>query len=318
MEFQLLLSMDFFIFTHLFPLPCTYNPLNWLVAGKNFVATRSFLSVEPGIWGYLYLTFLFLLIFALAVLFAERKFIAAAQKRLGITFLGRNGWIHLPADLVKFWLKQIQSPSPFVFATFGGAISLILAYLVWLSVSGFFLISDGLLTPLNLGDYDIFFFLAYALLTTLFFFYVVSGTQSKYATIAASRLLVVALSLDVFFAMSFLFFCGHAGGCSIEDLADVNSLLTPSCAIPPLALVLFLHTLYEAKRAPFDHAEAESELVAGHLVEFGGRALLFLYLCEYLHVFFSIFSLSIFVLGGAWGLPLFPASLYWEIFFIFN
>ena len=235
----------------------------------------------------------------MAVLFAERKFIAAAQKRLGITFLGRNGWIHLPADLVKFWLKQIQSPSPFIFATFGGSISLILAYLVWLSVSGFFLISDGFLTPLNLGDYDVFFFLAYALLTTLFFFYVVSGTQSKYATIAASRLLVVALSLDVFFAMSFLFFCGHAGGCSIEDLADVNSLLTPGCAIPPLALVLFLHTLYEAKRAPFDHAEAESELVAGHLVEFGGRALLFLYICEYLHVFFSVFSLSIFVLGGA-------------------
>ena len=46
--------------------------------------------------------FFFLLIFALAILFAERKFIAAAQKRLGITFLGRNGWIHLPADLVKF------------------------------------------------------------------------------------------------------------------------------------------------------------------------------------------------------------------------
>jgi len=265
----------------------------------------------------LYFIFLFLLVFALAVLFAERKFIAAAQKRLGITFLGRNGWIHLPADLVKFWLKQIQSPASFTFATFGGAISLVLAYLVWLSLSAFFLISDGLLTPTNLGDYDIFFFLAYALLTTLFFFYIVAGTQSKYATIAASRLLVVALSLDVFFALTFLFFCGHAGGCAIEDLVESNYLLTPACAIPPLALVLFLHTLYEAKRAPFDHAEAESELVAGHLVEFGGRALLFLYICEYLHVFFSVFALSIFVLGGPWGIPLFPASLYWEVFFSF-
>lgn len=62
-----------------------------MVGGGNFVATHSFLSTEPGVWGYVYLTFLFLLIFALAVLFAERKFIAAAQKRLGITFLGRNG-----------------------------------------------------------------------------------------------------------------------------------------------------------------------------------------------------------------------------------
>ena len=69
---------------------------------KYVVASDSFVSSEPGLWGYLYFIFFFLLIFALAILFAERKFIAAAQKRLGITFLGRNGWIHLPADLVKF------------------------------------------------------------------------------------------------------------------------------------------------------------------------------------------------------------------------
>lgn len=45
---------------------------------------------------------LFLLVLALLALFFERKFIAIAQKRLGISFLGRNGWAHLPADLVKF------------------------------------------------------------------------------------------------------------------------------------------------------------------------------------------------------------------------
>lgn len=39
-------------------------------------------------------------------LFIERKLIGIAQKRLGISFLGRNGWAHLPADLVKFWLKH--------------------------------------------------------------------------------------------------------------------------------------------------------------------------------------------------------------------
>jgi len=39
------------------------------------------------------------------VLFFERKLIALAQKRLGISFLGRHGWAHLPADVFKFWLK---------------------------------------------------------------------------------------------------------------------------------------------------------------------------------------------------------------------
>jgi NADH:ubiquinone oxidoreductase subunit H len=56
---------------------------------------------------------LIVVIFGLAILFGERKLIAAAQKRLGISFLGRHGWAHLPADLVKFWLKQIQSPGTF-------------------------------------------------------------------------------------------------------------------------------------------------------------------------------------------------------------
>ena len=45
---------------------------------------------------------LLLLLLSVLALFLERKFIAIAQKRLGISFLGRNGWAHLPADLLKF------------------------------------------------------------------------------------------------------------------------------------------------------------------------------------------------------------------------
>lgn len=43
-----------------------------------------------------------LLVFSILILFLERKLIGLAQKRLGISFLGRNGWAHLPADLIKF------------------------------------------------------------------------------------------------------------------------------------------------------------------------------------------------------------------------
>lgn len=47
-----------------------------------------------------------LMVLGILALFLERKLIGIAQKRLGISFLGRNGWAHLPADLVKFWLKH--------------------------------------------------------------------------------------------------------------------------------------------------------------------------------------------------------------------
>jgi NADH:ubiquinone oxidoreductase subunit H len=110
-------------------------------------------------------------------------------------------------------------------------------------------------------------------------------------------------------------FCGHSGGCDIDDVIETNTLLNPACALPPMAIALFFHTLFEAKRAPFDHAEAESELVAGHLVEFGGRTLLFLYICEYIHVFFSVFALSAFVFGGPFEIPLIPWYLYWTFFY---
>ena len=68
---------------------------------------------------------------------------------------------------------------------------------------------------------------------------------------------------------------------------------------------MFAYVLLEGKRAPFDHTEAESELVAGHFVEFGGRTLLIMYICEYIHVFVCIYLFCVFVLGGSWGVRLF-------------
>lgn len=52
------------------------------------------------------ITPLAVILFSVLMVMFERKFIAVAQKRLGTSFLGRNGWAHVPADMVKFWLKQ--------------------------------------------------------------------------------------------------------------------------------------------------------------------------------------------------------------------
>ena len=143
------------------------------------------------------------------------------------------------------------------------------------------------------------------------------GTRSKYATIAGARLLVVTISFDVFSVILWGIYCGHVGGYAFDDFYEANSFFSPSCALPPLALAVFMHTLVEAKRAPFDHAEAESELVAGHLTEFGGRTLLFMYICEYVHVFFSIFLVSMFVIGGPWGVSFLPYEVFFDVFFFF-
>jgi NADH:ubiquinone oxidoreductase subunit H len=70
-----------------------------------------------------------LLLSSVLALFFERKLIAIAQKRLGISFLGRNGWAHLPADLLKFWLKHTGRHRGSWLGLPSGLVGAILAYL---------------------------------------------------------------------------------------------------------------------------------------------------------------------------------------------
>ena len=60
----------------------------------------------------------------------------------------------------------------------------------------------------------------------------------------------------------------------------------------------------ESKRAPFDHAETESEVVAGYSVEYGGGMLLMFYLAEYLHLVIASMHFILFFAGGWYGLSL--------------
>jgi NADH-quinone oxidoreductase subunit H len=129
----------------------------------------------------------------------------------------------------------------------------------------------------------------------------VAGSKSKYATLAAARILLVTVSLEVLFALGFLLVYAHGGGYALEDLVGTTPRTGGlALAVPPLGCLFFLYVLFEAKRAPFDHSEAESELVAGHMVEFGGRALLLFFVCEYVHLCFGLF-LCLTLVGG-WGL----------------
>jgi NADH-quinone oxidoreductase subunit H len=246
-------------------------------------------------WGWLSLMPLFLLVLSLLALFFERRFIALAQKRLGITFLGRNGWAHLPADLVKFWLKQSYKAHGSWLGAQAGLTGAIFAYLCWSLLTCLFFLTDGRAAATDGWDYQLLALCAYAGFTTLFMAHLVAGLRSKYAQMAAARVLLVSVLMEVTFLGLFMMLYVHAGGYGLEDLAAGPCL---AAALPPLALAMVLFCLFEAKRPPFDHSEAESELVAGHLVEFGGRALLFFYMCEYVHMFACAYLLLTVVLGA--------------------
>lgn len=130
-------------------------------------------------------------------------------------------------------------------------------------------------------------------------FHIAISQKSKYASLAAGRVLIISILMEVFFSFCFLFMYWHAGGYALDETSEAGAHSWTAVALPTLASMFFIYTLFEAKRAPFDHTEAESELVAGHQVELGGRALLFLFLCEYVHLYFCLFLILTLCLGGA-------------------
>lgn len=181
-------------------------------------------------------------------------------------------------------------------------------------LSVLFLPSDKLHGIVDLWELQIPLFLLYGSVSNIFMFHTIVVLKSKYVTMAGLRVAILSTLMEVYFTLSILLLAFHTGSLSISDVLCYNLNSSLFVALPPLSLVLLLYSLFESKRAPFDHTEAESELVAGHLVEFGGRVLLFFYLAEYIHVFFCVFMFYTFFFAG---LPYFFFDLI-RLFFIFE
>jgi len=111
------------------------------------------------------------------------------------------------------------------------------------------------------------------------------------------RLILVSIFLEFSFLLNFFILYIYAGGYSFNDFSIISSWSPLFFALPIVSLIFFVYILYEAKRAPFDHAEAESELVAGHIVEFSGKSLLFFFFSEYIHLYLCMYLIFLFVFG---------------------
>ena len=242
-----------------------------------------------------------MLIGAGLILYFERRLIALAQKRLGISFIGRGGWAHLPADVVKFWLKKSVRLIPY---SGFGVLGLLGVLLSWGALAHIFFLNGYDVAILNPWDYSSLALVAYSNISTLLILSVVLTSRSKYAVIASQRYITINVMLEFMLSCLFLFSALRSGSFTLESQTQTNLALILSS--PFLGLFFFVLLLFEAKRAPFDHTEAESELVAGHLIEFGGRSLLIFFICEYMHVYVCVFLITIFVFNG------FNTSLYWS------
>jgi NADH-quinone oxidoreductase subunit H len=235
----------------------------------------------------------------------ERKFLALVQRRVGPQFVGYKGRLQYIADALKLFIKGIVIPSEsnkFWFITIPSIVAAV-CYSFWI---------NAVWGP-SISLFEVEFNIIYISLFSVMFGICVMLTgffsKNKYAMLAAVRTGIGMLNLEIFLGLMLLniVFVGESFSfLPLVVLQEINWLVGYFFIIIGLITITFL---LETNRAPFDLAEAESELVAGYQTEYGGFLFGLYYLGEYMHLFFFSLAVSIMFLGG-WELPMFVFNFF--------
>ncbi|XCE18510.1 NADH-quinone oxidoreductase subunit NuoH [Candidatus Liberibacter asiaticus] len=261
-----------------------------------------------------------LLIFIAYVLLMDRKVWAAVQLRRGPNVVGPWGLLQSFADFLKFVFKEpiIPSKSNKILFLLAPLVSVILSLSAWAVVP----VADGwIIADINVG---ILYILA---ISSLEIYGIIIGgwaSNSKYAFLGALRSAAQMISYEVSIGLVIVTGVLCAGSLNLTDIvySQKSGLGTflgfpPSMldwywlALFPMFVVFFISLLAETNRPPFDLSEAESELVAGYMVEYSSTPYLLFMLAEYSTIVLMCTLASILFLGG-W-LPPFDISLFKSI-----
>jgi NADH-quinone oxidoreductase subunit H len=244
---------------------------------------------------FVLLSSLLVVLLTLFVVLTERKLLAFAQRRMGPTLMGRNGAFQILADLFKMLTKEIfLIPRP---ATVMAPIFLSLLFATQLLFSLNFIWGPSMFL-VDSVDSMVLYHLILILLSNIFFSIVGLLSQSRYAIIGTVRGLVHMISLDIFITVLYSLLVFSSQSTNFHDFVITQTgywyILIYAPAASGFVVVLFL----ESKRAPFDHAETESEVVAGYSTEYNGPMLLMFFLAEYLHLVIAALHFLLFFSGG--------------------
>jgi NADH-quinone oxidoreductase subunit H len=228
----------------------------------------------------------------------ERKLLSLVQRRVGPHFVGYKGRLQYIADALKLFVKGVVIPVEANKFWFIGVPSLAgaVCYSFWInSVWG----------P-SLSIFDLEYNIVYASVLSVLFGLCVLLTgyfsRNKFAVLASVRCCVLMLNLEIFLGLVFLNVILFSESFSFTTIVAYQEVVWLGFTFFFLLASIVLVFLLEVNRAPFDLAEAESELVTGYTTEFGGFYFALFYLGEYFHLFFFSMVISIFFFGG-WEFP---------------
>lgn len=235
----------------------------------------------------------------------ERKVLSLIQRRVGPNYVGYRGRLQYLADALKLLSKGLLIPEEanrFWFISIPSIVAAV-CYSFWMnSVWG----------P-SLSIFEIEYNLVYATILSILFSFciVLTGyfSRNKYALLASIRAGLLVLNLELFLGLMVLNLVVLSESFCLSVFVIYQEVFWFIFLFFLVSGFIMITFLLEVNRAPFDLAEAESELITGYSVEIGGFFFALYYLGEYFHLFFFSSFISILFFGG-WETPEFLSYLF--------
>ncbi|WP_374510635.1 NADH-quinone oxidoreductase subunit NuoH [Niveibacterium sp.] len=237
--------------------------------------------------------------------FAERKIIGYMQVRIGPNRVGPKGWLQPIADALKLMFKEIIVPSSASKALFviGPMMVMAPALAAWAVVP--------FAPNLVLANIDAGMLYLMSITSVGVYGVIIAGwaSNSKYAFLGGIRATAQMVSYELAMGFSLVGVLMVAGSLNLSDIVlgqgkgvfanyGVGFLSWNWLPLLPLFVVYLISGIAETNRAPFDVVEGESEIVAGHMVEYSGMAFALFFLAEYANMILVSALTSVFFLGG--------------------
>jgi len=264
-------------------------------------------SFWPLVWTLIKIVAIVLPMFAAVAYMTlwERKLIGWMHIRIGPNRTGPLGLLQPIADAIKLLLKEIVSPtrSNKVLFIVAPVMVIMPAFASWAVIP---FQAELVLADVNAG-------LLYIIAISSIGVYgvILAGwaSNSKYPFLAAMRASAQMISYEIamgFALVTVLIISGSLNLSKIVMLQDtgifadmgLNFLSWNWLPLLPMFLIYFISGVAETNRHPFDVVEGESEIVAGHMVEYSGMAYAMFFLAEYANMIMIAALTSILFLGG--------------------
>ncbi len=247
---------------------------------------------------------------------AERKTMASMQRRLGPNIVGYYGLLQAFADALKLLLKEYVSPTQANIVLFflGPIVTLVFSLL------GFSVIPFG--PGLALSDFDlgILYMLAMSSLSTYGILLAGWSANSKYAFLGSLRSTAQLISYELILSSAILLVILYSGSLALTVNAESQKAIWYIIPLLPIFIIFFIGSVAETNRAPFDLAEAESELVSGFMTEHAAVIFVFFFLAEYASILLICILTGILFLGGylAYSTHMFDIISHFYVTYLFD